>query len=182
MKRLLNVSQLYSIPQFLRASFQEVNYNERAFITLKEQKKKDIRFYDHVSWRILEKYEYLQRKVEKWLVIPQKNSYFRLNIVKEADLNTSKKSLVFITIRQKTSSLRPAIVYENFIFTQKYAFAERCCFLKFSFERKFRKYDISVKRKHTKTYENTIFPAFFTNFHKTKILFFMQCQHHECLE
>ena len=40
MKRLLNVSQLYSIPQFLRASFEEVNYNERAFITLKEQKKK----------------------------------------------------------------------------------------------------------------------------------------------
>ena len=162
-KILLNVSQLYSIPQFLRASFQEVNYNERAFITLKEQKK-DLQFYDHVSWRILEKYEYLQRKVEKWLgfaVMRQKNSSFRLNIVKEADLNTSKKLLVFVTIRQKISSLRPAIIYENFIFTQKYAFAERCCFLTFLFEGKFRKYDIFVKRKHTKADEkNDLFCLF----------------------
>ena len=92
---------------------------------------------------------------------------------RKVDLNTSKKSLVFVTIRQKTSSLRPAILYENFIFTQKYAFAERCCFLTFSFEGKLRKYDISVKRKHTKTNENMIFSALFTNFGKTKIQIFM---------
>ena len=73
------------------------------------------------------------------------------------------------------SSLRTAIVYENFIFTQEYAFAERCCFLTFSFEGKFRKYDISVKRKHTKTNENMIFSVLFTNFCETKILFLMQC-------
>ena len=84
------------------------------------------------------------------------------------DLNTSKKLLVFVTIR-------PAIIYESFIFTQKYAFAERCCFLTFSFEEKLRKYDISVKRKHTKTSENMIFSELFTNFRKTKFLFFMQC-------
>ena len=94
---------------------------------------------------------------------------------RKVDLNTSKKSLVFVTIRQKISSLRPAILYENFIFTQKYAFAERCCFLTFSFEGKLRKYDISVKRKHTKTNEN-IFSVLFTNFCRTKILFFMQCR------
>ena len=94
---------------------------------------------------------------------------------RKVDLNTSKKSLVFVTIRQKISSLRPAILYENFIFTQKYAFAERCCFLTFSFEGKLRKYDISVKRKHTKTNENMIFSTIFTNFRQTKILFFMQC-------
>ena len=88
---------------------------------------------------------------------------------RKVDLNTSKKSLVFVTIRQKISSLRPAILYENFIFTQKYAFAERCCFLTFSFEGKLRKYDISVK--HTKTNENVIFSALFTYFRKTKILF-----------
>ena len=35
---MFNVSQLYSIPQFLRANFQEVNYNEQAFITIKEKK------------------------------------------------------------------------------------------------------------------------------------------------
>ena len=76
------------------------------------------------------------------------------------------------------SSLRTAIVYENFIFTQEYTFAERCCFLTFSFEGKFRKYDISVKRKHTKTNENMIFSVLFTNFRKTKILIFMQCSEH----
>ena len=92
----------------------------------------------------------------------------------KVDLNTSKKSLVFVTIRHKIY-LRAAVVYENFIFTQKYAFAERCCFLTFSFEGKLRKYDISVKRKNTKTNENMIFSALFTNFRKTKIIFFMQC-------
>ena len=62
------------------------------------------------------------------------------------------------------------------MFTQEYAFVERCCFLRFLFEGKFRKYDISVKRKHTKSNENIIFSVFFTNFRKTKILFFMRCQ------
>ena len=100
---------------------------------------------------------------------------------RKVDLNTSKKSLVFVKIRQKISSLRPAILYENFIFTQKYAFAERCCFLTFSFEGKLRKYDISVKREHTKTNENLIFSALFTNFHKTKILFFSCSVMNECI-
>ena len=57
---------------------------------------------------------------------------------------------------------------------QEYAFTKRCCFLTFSFEGKFRKYDIFVKRKHTKTNENMIFSVLFTNFRKTKILIFMQ--------
>ena len=88
-------------------------------------------------------------------------------------LNDSEKSLVFVTIRQKISFLRPAIVYKSFIFTQKYAFGERCCFLPFSFEGMFRKYDISVKHKHTKTNEKMIFSVFFKNF--CQIFFFMQC-------
>ena len=62
------------------------------------------------------------------------------------------------------------------MFTQEYAFAERCCFLRFLFEGKFRKYDISVKRRHTKTNENIIFSVFFTIFRQTKIVFFMRCQ------
>ena len=44
---------------------------------------------------------------------------------------------------------------------KKNAFVERCCFLTFSFEGKLRKYDISVKRKHTKTNEIMIFSALF---------------------
>ena len=78
---------------------------------------------------------------------------------RKVDLNTSKKSLVFVTVR-------PAIINKNFIFTQKHAFAERCCFLTFSFEGKLRKYYISVKRKHTKTNESMIF----------SVLFFKQCK------
>ena len=85
------------------------------------------------------------------------------------DLNTSKKLLVFVTIR-------PAIIYESFIFTQKYAFAERYCFLTFSFKGKLRKYDISVKRKHTKSNENITFSALFTHFHNENS-FFMQWNH-----
>ena len=87
---------------------------------------------------------------------------------RKVDLNTSEKS-----------SLRPAILCENFTFTEEYVFEERCCFLTFSFEGKFRKYDISVKRKNTETNENMIFSLLFTNFRKTKILFFMQCPYHE---
>ena len=112
-------------------------------------------------------------------------AYFRCNTTEififslkyrqqKVDLNTSKKSLVFVTIRHKIY-LRAAVVYENFIFTQKYAFAERCCFLRFSFEGKLKKYDISVKRKHTKTNKNMFFSALFTNFCKTKNNFFIQC-------
>ena len=37
---MLNVSQLYSIPQFLRENFHLVNFNELAFITMKEKKKR----------------------------------------------------------------------------------------------------------------------------------------------
>ena len=66
---MFNVSQLYSIPQFLRANFRLVNYNELAFITMKERKK-DPPLFDHISYRILaEKYKHLQRKVDQWLVL-----------------------------------------------------------------------------------------------------------------
>ena len=91
----------------------------------------------------------------------QKYSSFDLNIVNEK-LNQQKIACFRYNTAQKISSLRPAIVYKNFRFTQKDAFAERCCFLTFSFEGKLRKYDISVKRKHTKTNENMIFSALST--------------------
>ena len=92
---------------------------------------------------------------------------------RNVDLSTSKKLLVFVSIRHtKMSSLHPAIIYEKFIFTQKYALAERCCFLTFSFEGKLRKYDISMERKHTKTNENMIFSVFSTNSRKQKSFFY----------
>lgn len=39
------------------------------------------------------------------------------------------------------------IVYENVIFTWEYAFAERCCFITFLFDGKFRKY-VSMKNEN----------------------------------
>ena len=84
---MFSVCQLYSIPQFLRTNFQEVNYIERTFITIKKKKKGHLRFFDHISCRILsEKYKHLHRKVDQWLVfavIRQKFLSFHLNIVNE---------------------------------------------------------------------------------------------------
>ena len=97
--------------------------------------------------------------------------FLLIYLQRKADLNTSEKLLVFVTVQHNTYAIRPAIIYESFIFTQKYAFAERYCFLTFSFKGKLRKYDISVKRKHTKSNENITFSALFTNFRETKILF-----------
>ena len=92
---------------------------------------------------------------------------------RKVDRNTSKKSIVFVTILHRNFHLCVAIIYENFIFTQEYAFAERCWSLTFLFEGKFRKYDISVKRKHTKTNEKMIFSVLFTEFFRRK--FFFSC-------
>ena len=36
---MFNINQLYSIPQFLRANFQEVYYNEQTVITMKAKKR-----------------------------------------------------------------------------------------------------------------------------------------------
>ena len=59
---------LYSIPKSLRANLWEVNYNERAFITITGEQKKDPQFFDHVSCRILsEKYKHSPRKVDQGL-------------------------------------------------------------------------------------------------------------------
>ena len=64
---MFNVSQLYSIPQFLRGNFYEVNYNELAF-TIAKEKKRDPRLFNHLSYRILaKKYKHLQRKLTNGL-------------------------------------------------------------------------------------------------------------------
>ena len=63
---MFNVSQLYSIPQFLRAKFYKVNYNERGFITIKEKKK--VICDSSITFRAGyygEKYKHLQRNVDQ---------------------------------------------------------------------------------------------------------------------
>ena len=112
---MLNVSQLYSVPQFLRANFLEVNYNERAFIAMKK-KKRDPWFFDQVSCGILvEKYKHLQRKLTNGLFSLQydvANFFFLLKYrQRKVDLNTSEKPLVFITIRHKKFHLYVQLSY-----------------------------------------------------------------------
>ena len=112
---MFNVSQLYEIPQFLRANFQEVNYNEEAFITITGGKNRDRRFFDHVSCRISEKHKHLQRKVGKWLArAPAKNLNEKSNLdlnAKNLILTSSEKSLVFVTIRHRKFHLYLQLSY-----------------------------------------------------------------------
>ena len=84
-------------------------------------------------------------------------------------LKYQQKIACFLYNATKFNLLCPATIYKNFIFMQKYAIEVRCYFLTFSLQGKLSKYDIYVKRKHTKTNENMIFSTLFT------ILFFMQC-------
>ena len=88
----------------------------------------------------------------------------------KVDQNVSEKLLIFVTIRQKILSLNFSYLTRKF---QIYAFVERCCFLTFSFEGKFRGCDISVKRKHTKTNENMTFSVLSKIFVRRK--FFFSC-------
>ena len=95
---------------------------------------------------------------------------------RKVGLNTSEKSLVFVTIRHRKFHPYVQLSYTKISNLRKHThFAEICCFLTFSFEGKFRKY-ISVKREHTKTNKNIIFSILFTNFGKKKFLFFMLCK------
>ena len=166
---MFNVRQLYSIPQFLRTNFQEANHNARVFSTIKEKKKWDLRFFDHVSCRILsEKYKHLCCNTTENYIISLKHRQ------RKVDLNASKESLVFVTMRHRKFYLYVQLSHTKISYLRKNTHLQKCCFLKFPFEEKFRKYYVSVKRKHTKTNEKMIFSALFTNFPKTKILFFMQ--------
>ena len=95
---------------------------------------------------------------------------------RKVDLNTSEKSLVFVTIRHRKFHPYVQLSHKKISNLRKNKhFGEIYCFLTFSFEGKFRKY-ISVKGKHIKTNENMIFSVLFTNFGRTKFLFFMQCK------
>ena len=106
---MFNESQLFSAPQFLRVNGLEVNYNEGAFIFMREKKIGDSRFFDYVSCRILS---------ENMNIVNEKLTYA-----------VAKNRLVWLQYDIENSSLHTVIVYENFIFIQEYIFAERCCFL-----------------------------------------------------
>ena len=102
-KMMFNVSQLYPIPQFVRSSL-EVNYNEQAFTTIKEEKEilhssitfparyyqKNINIFKEKLTNCL----FLKYNVEKFIFSIKYRQ-------RKVDLNTSEKSLVSITIRHR---------------------------------------------------------------------------------
>ena len=93
---------------------------------------------------------------------------------RKVDLNTSEKCL-FSLQYDRTFHLYVQLSYTKISYLRKNTHFWKDAFT-FSLEGKFRKYDISVKRKHTKTNENMIFFVLFKNFCKTKIILFMQCE------
>ena len=101
---------------------------------------------------------------------------------KKIHIHIFNKKLIngLLLLQYHVAILRTAIVYQNFIFTQEYAFVERCSFLTFSLEGKIRKNDNSVKRKHTKNNENLIFSVLFKNFARRK--FFFSCSRWQPLQ
>ena len=140
---------IMTIPQFLSANFQEVNYNERVFIAIFNnpvfESKVDCN--ERACITLKEKKKILD------VSITFSARYFRknINIVNEKLTQTLAKNLLFFyNTTQKNSSLHTNLIYKKcthlFIFTQECTFAERCCFPTFSFEGKFRKYDISVTK------------------------------------
>ena len=123
----------------MRANFWSVNYNERAFITMKEKKEvldSSISFPARYYWKNI---VIFNEKLTNCLFSLQ---YDVANLIfsfkyrqQEVDQNVNEKLLIFVTIRQKISSLNFSYLTRKF---QIYAFAERCCFLTFSFKGKFK--------------------------------------------
>ena len=97
---------------------------------------------------------------------------------RKVELNAREKSLVFVIIRHRKSRLYVQLSYTKISFLRENTHLRKdATFLHFRLKESL-KNDIYVKRKHTKTNENMIFPVLFTSFRKTKILFFMQCYVH----
>ena len=97
---MLNVSWLYSIPQFLRPTFLEVNYSVHVFITNMETKKRSSLFPFPAGYyrkngnifkeKLFNRFFSLQYDVEK-LIFSLKYRQQKL------DLNTNKKKIYFLS-------------------------------------------------------------------------------------
>ena len=176
---MFNENQLYSIPQFLRANFHQINDNELAFTTIRRKKwilDTSITFPTEYQQK---KYKHLQLKLTNDLFQLQcdlPNFIFSLKCrQRKVDLNAGEKPLVFVTKQHRKFHLYAQLSYAKISYLRKNTHLRKdAAFLHFQFEGKFKKYDISEKRKHTKTNKNMMFSVLFTNFPKTKILVFMQ--------
>ena len=91
---------------------------------------------------------------------------------RKVDLNVNEKSLVFVTLRHlyvQLSYTKISYLYKNTHLQKNAAFLHFC--LKESSENMIFLWNGNVRNPTKKM----IFSVFFTNFRKTKILFFMQC-------
>ena len=89
-------------------------------------------------------------------------------------LNTIKKSLVFVTIEHMKFHIYVWLLYTKISYLRQNTHLRKdAAFL--NFVRRKAKTIWYLKRKHTKTNKNMFFSALFTNFHKTKNNFFIQC-------
>ena len=110
---MFNVSQLYSIPPFLRVNFQEVNYDEQAFITMKDKKEIVDSSITFPAGYYRKNINIFNEKLSNGLhfaVMRQRISSYPLNIVNEKLTQTLAKNCF--------CSLQYDI--ENFIFTSSY--------------------------------------------------------------
>ena len=160
-------------PSFWEQIFSKLIIMCKHFLTWRRTKKRSLILQSRFLQDIIEIIQIFLTKSWPIVYFPCKHrrTSFRLNVVNKKLTWTPAKNYLFL-LQCQISSLRTVIVYENFIFTREYTFAERCCFLTFSFEGKFRKYYISVKRKQTKTNENMIFSVMFINFCQKEVFWF----------
>ena len=127
---MFNESQLFSVHQFLRVNGLEVNYNEGAFIFMREKKIGDSRFFDYVSCRILS---------ENMNIVNEKLTYA-----------VAKNRLVWLQYDRKFIFTHSYRLRKLHIYTRIHICRKMLLSYNFFFEGKFRKYDISIKRKHKK--------------------------------
>ena len=91
----------------------------------------------------------------------------------KVDLNTSKKWLVFVTIRHGKFHLYVQLLYRKISYLHKNThLREDAAFLHFRLKESSENMRFLVKRKHAETNKKMIFPVFFTS--EMNILFFMQ--------
>ena len=92
----------------------------------------------------------------------------------KVDLSTCKRSLVFVTIRQRISSLHPAIVYEDVIFTENTHLRKDAAFLYFRLKEDSENMIFPWNRNIQKLTQIWSFLPFSQIFVRRKIFFFIQ--------
>ena len=104
------------------------------------------------------------------------NSSFHLNIINEKLTKILTKNCLFsLQYNIKTFIFTYSYHIRKFRAHKRHSQEDSFCFLRFLFEGNFRKYDISVLRKHTKTNKNMMFSVLLRKFPETRILCLMQC-------